>query len=53
MADIAKTATKKMPDFDAALKLQKLDEEATELVLYDPVDEDAVLDDLDSLLSDE
>jgi hypothetical protein len=53
MADIAKTATKKMPDFDEALKPQKLDEEATELVLYDPIDEESVLDDLDSLLSDE
>jgi hypothetical protein len=53
MADIAKTATKKMPDFDEALKPQKLDEEATQLVLYDPIDEEDVLDDLDSLLSEE
>jgi len=53
MKDIAKTATKKLPDFDEALKPQKLDEEAVVLVLYDPVDEDAVLDDLDDLLGEE
>jgi hypothetical protein len=53
MQDIAETATKKMPKVDKALKPQKLDEEATELVLYDEVDEDAVLDGLDDLLSEE
>ena len=53
MQDIAETATKKMPEFDEALKPQKLDEEATELVLYDEVDEEAVLDDLDDLLGGE
>ena len=53
MKDISETATKKMPDLDEALKPQKLDEEAAELVLYDPVDEDEVLGDLDDLLNEE
>jgi hypothetical protein len=53
MQDIAETATKKLPDFDEVLKPQKLDEEATELVLYDEVDEEAVLDDMDELLGEE
>ena len=50
MKDIASTATKKMPKVDEALKLEKLDEDARELVLYDPADEEEVLDDLDGLL---
>lgn len=53
MQDIAETATKKMPEVDEALKPQKLDEEATTLVLYDEVDEEAVLDDMDDLLGEE
>lgn len=53
MQDIAETATKKMPKADEMLKPQKLDEEATALVLYDAVDEEAVLDDLDDLLGEE
>ena len=53
MKDIANTATKKMPKVDKALKLEKLDEDARELVLYDPVDEEEVLDDLDDLLDEE
>jgi hypothetical protein len=53
MQDIAETATKKMPEFDEALKPQKLDEEATKLVLYDNVDEDEVLDGLGDLLGEE
>ena len=53
MQDVAETATKTMPDLDEALKPQKLDEGAAELVLYDPVDEEAVLDDLDDLLEGE
>jgi hypothetical protein len=53
MQDIAETATKKMPEFDEVLKPQKLDEEATQLVLYDAVDEESVLDDLEGLLEGE
>ena len=53
MQDIAETSVRKMPKVDKALKPQKLDEEATELVLYDDVDEEAVLDDLDDLLGEE
>lgn len=50
MRDIAATATKKMPKVDKSLKAQKLDEDAVELVLYDEVDEEAVLGDLEDLL---
>lgn len=50
MEDIAETATKKMPKFAKELKPQKLDEDAVALVLYDPVDEDAILGDLEGLL---
>jgi hypothetical protein len=53
MAKIAKTATKKMPKVGAVLKPQKMKEEVGELVLYDPVDEESVLDDLEGLLGDE
>ena len=50
MASLAKVATKKMPKVGKALKPDKLKEEPNELVLYDPVDEEAVLDDLEGLL---
>ena len=50
---IAATATKKMPNIDKALKLVKLDEDAKELVLYDAVDEESVLEGLDDLLNEE
>jgi hypothetical protein len=50
MQDIAETSVRKLPKVDEELKPQKLDEEATKLVLYDEVDEEAVLDDLDDLL---
>lgn len=53
MQDIAETSVRKMPKVDKALKPQKLDEEATKLVLYDDVDEEAMFDDLDDLLSEE
>ena len=53
MKKIAATATKKMPKIDKALKPVQLDEDAKELVLYDAVDEEAVLEDLDDLLSEE
>ena len=55
MANIAKVATKKMPQVDEMLKADKLkaDEERRELVLYDAVDEEAVLGDLDDLLGDD
>lgn len=53
MQDIAETSVRKLPKVDEQLKPQKLDEEATKLVLYDEVDEEAVLDDLDDLLNDE
>ncbi len=55
MNEIAKTATKKMPKADAALKPEKLDadKERRELVLYDPVDEESVLDDLEGLLGED
>ncbi len=51
MKKIAATATKKMPKIDKELKLVKLDEDAKELVLYDAVDEEAVLEGLDDLLN--
>jgi hypothetical protein len=38
---------------DEALKLEKLDEDARELILYDPFDDEEVLDDLDDLLDEE
>jgi len=55
MANIAKVATKKMPQVSEALKPDKLkkNKERRELVLYDPVDEDAILDDLEDLLGDD
>ncbi len=53
MKKIAATATKKMPNIDKALKLVKLDEDAKELVLYDAVDEESVLEGLDDLLNEE
>lgn len=53
MKKISATATKKMPDLGEAVKLVELDEDAEELVLYDAVDEEAVLEDLDDLLDDE
>lgn len=53
MKDIAKTATKKMPDFGETLKAQDLDEDAEALVMYEPVDENIVLGELDDLLGDE
>ena len=53
MAKIAKTATKKMPKVGKALKAQKLKEEVNELVLYDEVNEETVLDDLEGLLDEE
>jgi hypothetical protein len=53
MAKISKTATKKMPDVDKALKPDRLKEEPKELVLYDDVDEESVLDDLEGLLDTE
>jgi hypothetical protein len=55
MANIAKVATKKMPDVGEALEPDKLDadEERREVVLYDPVDEESVLGDLDDLLGDD
>ncbi len=53
MAKISKTATKKMPNVDKALKPEKLKEEPEELVLYDEVDEESVLGDLENLLGDE
>lgn len=55
MANIAKVATKKMPEVGAVLKPEKLKKGETvrELVLYDPVDEEAVLDDLEGLLEDD
>jgi hypothetical protein len=42
-----------MPDLGEAVKLVELDEDAEELVLYDAVDEEAVLEDLDDLLDEE
>lgn len=55
MANIAKVSTKKMPRVDEALKPDKLkaNTERRELVLYDPVDEADVLDDLEGLLGDD
>ncbi len=53
MQDIAETSVRKLPKVDEQLKPEKLDEEATKLVLYDEVDEEAVLDDLDDLLGGE
>ena len=55
MANIAKVATKKMPEVGTVLKPDKLkeNEERRELVLYDPVDEADVLDDLEGLLGDD
>lgn len=53
MKKIAATATKKMPKIDKALKLVKLDEDAKELVLYDAVDEESVLEGLDDLLNED
>ena len=55
MANVAKVATKEMPQVDALLEPEKLasDEEMRELVLYDPVDEEAVLDDLEGLLDED
>lgn len=55
MANIAKVATKKMPKVGDALKPEKLKEGETvrELVLYDPVDEESVLSDLEGLLGDD
>ena len=50
MAKISKTATKKMPKVDEALKPEKLKEEPNELVLYDEVDEESVLGELENLL---
>jgi len=53
MKKIAATATKEMPKVDKALKPVTLDEDAQELVLYDAVDEEAVLEDLDDLLGED
>lgn len=55
MSNIAATATKKMPEVGTALKPEKLEEgeEIRELVLYDPIDESEVLDDLEGLLDEE
>lgn len=55
MKKIAEIATKKMPKVGKALKPKTLDEdkEVGELVLYDPVDENAVFDDLEDLLGEE
>lgn len=54
MQKIAKTATKRMPKVGKALKRQQLTQgQPRELVLYDPVDEEAVLDDLEGLLDEE
>lgn len=53
MKDIAKTATKKMPKVDKALKPEKLDEDARQVVYYDEIKEEDVLDDLDELLDGE
>ena len=55
MANVAKVATKEMPRVDAPLEPETLDddEEMRELVLYDPVDEEAVLDDLEGLLDED
>ena len=54
MQKIAKTATKRMPKVGKALKRQQLTQGLPrELVLYDPVDEEAVLDDLEGLLDEE
>ena len=53
MAAVSKTATKKMPKVGKALKPNKLKEEPNELVLYDPIDEESVLADLEGLLDDD
>jgi hypothetical protein len=55
MKKIAETSVKKMPKQEKPLKPQKLspDEQVRELVIYEPVDEDDVLDDLEGLLEEE
>ena len=55
MEKVSKVATKKMPKVGDVLKPEKLKnkEERRELVLYDPVDEEAVLEDLEDLLGDD
>ena len=53
MGDVAKTSIKKLPKAGQALDPEKLKETPNELVLYDPVDEDALLDDLEGLLDEE
>ena len=55
MANIAKVATKQMPEVDAALEPEDIDADKVvrELVVYDPVDEASVLDDLEDLLGDD
>ena len=53
MGDVAKTSIKKLPKAGQALSPEKLKETPNELVLYDPVDEDALLDDLEGLLDEE
>ena len=52
MKDIAETSVKKLPKYGKELKPEKLDENAEALVLYDPVDEEDVLGDLEGLLDD-
>ena len=55
MKKIAETSVKKMPKVGKSLKAQNLDsdKEYRELVLYEPVDENAVFDDLEGLLDEE
>jgi len=53
MAKISRTATKKMPKVSQALKPEKLKDEVNELVLYDDVNENAVLGDLEELLEED
>ena len=53
MRDVAKVSIKKLPKVGQALEPEKLKETPNELVLYDPVDEDALLDDLEGLLDEE
>lgn len=50
MKEIAKTATKKMPKADETVKLVKVDEDARQLVLYDEVSEEDVLEGMEDLL---
>lgn len=54
MQKIAKTATKRMPKVGAALRPQKLKhDQIRELQLFDVVDEELIIDDLEGLLDEE